>query len=476
MANAHSNGGTLPVTAGSFLEFPSDPLLCMRRLYRAHGPLAALEDQGQQLVFAFGPEYCKRVLSDAKTFHAQFFAIRGSRNSAQRRLTSGLLSMNGEEHKRQRRFILEAFQKPCLDSYYPVLVELAKQLADEWQPGQSRNVFRDMTRYMLRVTSTLLFGLDRSELAYEIGESIGRWVSMNHQVGMGAFIANQEATTSYGDLLTLAEELEAKIRTMIDYRRASPPGNDVLSALLGARDEAGTMLTEAELIGQTALLFGAAHLTTANTLTWTLFLLAQHPEIARELTQELQQELGGEVPDLDLLDRLPLLDGVLKESMRLLPASAYSHRVCAEPVELGPLSLAKGTTVIFSQIITHHLPELFPEPEHFRPERWRTIAPSPYAYFPFAAGPRKCLGAGLALMTLKITLATLLQRHCFCVVPGVAINARVSFTMLNATSGMPMFVLPRSSPFARVPVAGNIHELVNLGTGVQEGAPLFKAA
>jgi cytochrome P450 len=476
MAANHDMSSALPITSGSLLEFSRDPLLCMRRLYRAHGSIAALQDQGHLLVFAFGPEFCKRVLSDPKAFHSQFFAIRGSRNSAQRRLTSGLLSMNGEEHKRQRRLIMDAFQKTSLDSYYPRLVESADQLAREWHPGQSRDILRDMTRYMLRVTSALLFGFDRSELAYEIGELIGGWVAKNHQVGMGAFIANQEATAGYGELLEQAEALEAKVRTMIDYRRSSARGDEVLSRLLRARDDVGTGMTEAELIGQTALLFGAAHLTTANTLMWTLFLLAQHPQIATKLTHELGQELEGNPPTLEQLDRLPLLDCVLKESMRLLPASAYSHRVCAEPVELGPLMLAKGTTVIFSQVITHHLPELFPEPRQFRPERWQTLAPSPYAYFPFAAGPRMCIGAGLALMTLKITLATLLQRHHVCVIPGAAINARVSFTMLNATSGMPMIVLPPSSPFARVSVGGNIHDLVDLEKSLEEASPPARAA
>jgi cytochrome P450 len=249
----------------------------------------------------------------------------------------------------------------------------------------------------------------------------------------------------------------------------------VLSGLLQARDELGS-LTDAEVIGQATLLFGAAHLTTANTLTWTLFLLAQHPQLAVELVEEIDRVLYGRQPTIDQLERLPLLDRVIKESMRILPASAYSHRVCAEPMDLGPLPVAKGNIVIFTQVITHHMPELFPEPEHFRPQRWRTIAPTPYAYFPFAAGPRMCIGAGLALMTLKTTLATLLQRHRFSVVPGAAIDAKVSFTMLNPTSGMPMLVLPRTSPFTRVPVSGSIHDLVVLDRDASDMSPHVAAA
>ena len=129
-------------------------------------------------------------------------------------------------------------------------------------------------------------------------------------------------------------------------------------------------------------------------------MLAQHPDIAAELAEELAGMRGGDSPTLEQLEQLPLLDRVIKESMRLLPASAYSHRVNAEPVDIGPLHVAKGTPVIFSQIITHHLPELFPEPAQFRPERWRNLMPSPYAYLPFAAGPRMCLGAESTIATL----------------------------------------------------------------------------
>jgi cytochrome P450 len=439
----------------------------MRRLYRAHGPIAAFEEDGQRLAFAFGPEYVQQVLSDPRTFHSQFFAIRGPKNSAQRHLTCGLLSMNGEVHKRHRRLVMGPFQKQAFAAQRDAVVGLADQLVREWKPGTVRDIFPDMTRYMLRVTSNLLFGFDRPALAYEIGSLIERWVRMNHEVGIGAFVSDKGISASYSRLLAVAEALEESIRAMIDYRRADALGTDVLSQLIRAHDEAGNGMTDAELIGQTAILFGAAHLTTANTLTWTLFLLAQHPQVASALAAELREVLSGAAPTLEQLEHLPLLDRVIKESMRLLPASAYSQRLSAEPTDLGPLRLAKGTAVIFSQIITHHMPELFPAPQCFRPERWESIAPSPYVYFPFAAGPRKCVGAGLALMILKITLSAIVQRCHVSVEPGAAVNGNVTFTMLNPTSGMPLRILPATAPFSAVAVAGNIHDLVDLGPGMR---------
>ncbi|HEV2945781.1 MAG TPA: cytochrome P450 [Gemmataceae bacterium] len=467
----------LPVTRGRLLDFPDDPFACMRRLQQLHGNIAALEEEGQRLIFVFGPHYTQQVLSDSKTFHSRFFALRGPKNSAQRRLTSGLLTMNGEEHKRHRRMVFEPFQKKSIEKYRDALADLVQQMIGEWKAGQLRNTFRDMTHYMLRVTSSILFGFDLPDLAYTIGHMIEQWMGMNHELGMGAFISDPGITQGYSGLLEMAEKLEAQILAMIHHRRQSTNlGNDVLSLLIRARDESGTGMTDAELIGQAAILFGAAHLTTANTLTWTLFLLAQHPEIGSALFDELTGVLKGEVPTLDQLEQLPLLDRVIKESMRVLPASSYSQRINVMPVQVGPFHLSGATPIIFSPLISHRLPDQFPEPEHFLPERWLSIAPSPYAYFPFAAGPRMCLGATLAQMTLRITVPAIWQRFRLTVLHGAAIQAQVRSTMLFPTSGMPMLLSAPSSPFRSSTVNGNIHELVHLPQAVDAGTPLKRAA
>jgi cytochrome P450 len=451
-----------PVTRGSLLEFPRDPIRCMQRLHRAHGMLAALEEDGQRLYFAFGPEYNQQILSDPQTFHSRFFAVRGPRHSAQRRLTATLLSMNGEEHKRHRRLIMGPFQKKSVERYRDRLAFLAEEMVATWRPGEVRDIFQDMKQYMLRVTSSILFGYDQPELAYEIGGRTERWVALNHELGIGAFLSEASVSGCYDQLLAAGEALEESIRAMIDLRRSSRMlGDDVLSLLIRAHEETGAGLTDAELIGQSAILFAAAHLTSTNTLTWTLFLLAQHPQVADQLAAECARVLGGTAPTLAQLDSLRVLDHVLKESMRVLPASAYSQRVTSVPVDLGPFALAPGSVVIFSQFMTHHVPEIFIEPERFLPERWETLTPSPYAFLPFAAGPRLCIGAPLALTIFKITLPVIMQHYHWRVVPGASVNGRVISTMLTPVSGMPMRIEPPGTPFQRHPVAGNIHDLVS---------------
>lgn len=451
----------LPVTHGRISDFAADPLRCMRQLWARHGEVAAIEDGGRRLYFVFGSEYTKQVLSDSQRFHSMFFAVRGSRRSAQRRLTSGLLSMNGEEHRRHRRLVMGPFQKKIIASYADVVQQIAGDLVADWRAGGVRNLAVDMTHYMLRLTSTVLFGIDVEDLAYQVGELTEKWVSLNHAVGPLAFAPDPALHARYDELIEAADELEAAIQELLAIRRSGRLGNDVLSLLIRGHDEDGGISDE-QLIGHIALLFGAAHLTSAHTLTWTLFLLAQHPEVMGELHDELSTQLGGAAPSVEQLDALPVLDRVLKESMRILPASAYSQRIAAEPVNLGPFQLQPTSAVIFSQIISHHLPEVFPEPERFLPDRWKTISPSPYAYLPFGAGPRMCIGAALGMMQLKMSLPMMLQQFRVELVEDAEINARVMSTMLFPASAVPARVVPQDGCFRAVPVRGNIDRLVEL--------------
>jgi cytochrome P450 len=332
-----------------------------------------------------------------------------------------------------------------------------------------------MTEFMLRLTSTILFGMDNAEMAYRIGRMIDHWVHLNHELGIGAFVSDPAIVARYDDLLHFAGELEGQIVELLQMRRremASEPSHDMLSLLLHAHDDQGS-LSDEELVGQAALIFGAAHLTTAHTLTWTQFLLAQHPSVMAELHRELRTELTGGFPALEEAERLPVLERVVKESMRILPASSYSQRVASEPTRLGPFELPHGAGVIFSQFITHHLPELYPDPEAFLPDRWRTLTPSPYAYLPFGAGPRMCIGGPLALVIVKTVLPTILQRFKLTAVPYSEVSGKVVSTMLSPTCPVQMRVDPQDGRFEAHPVVGNIHTLVELREVEQ---PLRRAA
>jgi cytochrome P450 len=355
----------------------------IRQLHKTHGPIAAIEDGGQRVVFLFSPEYNQQVLSDTEIYHARFFAVRGPKKSSQRRCTCGLLAMNGEQHKRNRRVVKEPFGLRAIATYGPTIARMTDEMLDGWQPGEERDMAEEMRQYMLRVTSRLLFGLDDAEAAYRLGDMIARWVTLNQEVGVGALVPNEQFLNLYEELIEFAEQLEAEILGMIRRRRESKePAGDVLSVLVRSHDDEGG-LSDEELVGQAAVLFGAAHMTTAHSLTWTLLLLAQHPSVMSALWRELQTTETSGGPPMDLAngslpkgEELSLLDRVIKESMRLLPASAYSQRINNQAVRLGPFDLPRGTGIVFTPLVTHHLADLYPEPEKFIPDRWLTVRPS----------------------------------------------------------------------------------------------------
>ena len=246
------------------------------------------------------------------------------------------------------------------------------------------------------------------------------------------------------------------------HRRRDPQGRtDILSLLIQARDDQNRGMTDKELIGQAAILFGASFETSASVLTWTLFLLAQHPAVMHELMDELDNVLAGAPPTREQLPQLTFLENVINESMRILPPVPFTIRATQRDLAMGPVEVPKNTRVLCSHYLTHHMPELYPEPERFRPERWQSIEPNQYEYMPFSAGPRVCIGASFAFQVLKVSLAMMLQRFRFSMVPGTRIDRVIRITMAPR-EGLPMMVYPNDRKFAASEVRGQIHEMVQL--------------
>ncbi|HNP74001.1 MAG TPA: cytochrome P450 [Kouleothrix sp.] len=448
---------------GQALAFLRDPIAFMALLRRQYGELASVQEGYQWWMFAFGPAYNQQVLSDAALFHSVAIApLTTPPNSALARLTRNLLSMNGDTHKQQRRLMLPAFHRKRVEGYRDAIVALAEHELDTWQVGQQLDIARAMQRLTLRIASRTLFGVDAAGDADSVGRLIDSWMATLESGGV-LLLPRDLPATPFRKLLRLSDQLEARVQAVIARKRASPAGQpDVLSMLIEARDDDGVALTDEELIGQASLVFIAGHETSSNALTWTLFLLSQHPRILAELCDELAGVLRGGAPTVEQLARLPLLDRVLKESMRLLPPASFMMRYTTRPAQLGPHTLPAGATVTVSPYITHHSPALYPDPQRFDPARWERIAPGTYEYMPFGAGPHMCLGSTFATIEIKIVLALLLQRYRLELAPGARIDRRVKITM-SPRWGMPMHVLPQGSLPRPVRVRGNVRQMVELG-------------
>jgi cytochrome P450 len=206
------------------------------------------------------------------------------------------------------------------------------------------------------------------------------------------------------------------------HRASSEKPADLLSVLLAAADEdSGIRMSDRQLHEEMMTLFLAGHETTAMALTWTWYLLSQHPEVEERLVREVSRVLGGRAPTVADLPELPYTEMVVREAMRLFPPAAGFAREPIEDVHIGGYKVPKGSLVTVNTYALHHDPRFFDEPERFNPERfsagWEERIPR-YAFLPFGGGPRVCIGNGFAMMEARLILATIVQRCQLSLEPG----------------------------------------------------------
>ncbi len=439
------------------LRFFRDPIRYIDPWAATDPPLLALcrgmqrglfRQQAPGAVIALGSEANHALLSQPEVFHG--LALEGPQESAAfARLVSGIFGMNGEQHRSQRRLLLPAFHRTYIEAAHQTIVELTAQALDTWASGQTLDVLPALQDLTLRMAASLLFGLaegrDTVGLARRMSELQLRILSPWWRIPL------RMPGTPRARLVSLSDRIEAEIRGLVAdcRRRASSNPRSAIAILLQSQDDSGQGLREDELIGHSFALFFAGHETTTSALVWTLFLLSQHPTVLRALREEVQAVLQGAPPRVDQLGQLPLLDRVIKESMRLLPPVPLLVRSVAKPTRLHGCDLAPGTEVILSIHHTHRQPDLYAQPDHFLPSRWEGKEPSPYAYLPFGAGPRKCLGAALATAELKIILAMLLQRVGFCLPAHARIEREIGIVMVPR-HGLPLRLLSTQDPLPQV--------------------------
>jgi cytochrome P450 len=222
-------------------------------------------------------------------------------------------------------------------------------------------------------------------------------------------------------------------------------------------DENGGSACEKALLNHLPTLFAAAFETSQTALTWALFLLAQHPRAAGELLDELSA-----LPD-DNPERYAsceLLDSIVRESMRLLPSVPSQTRRTSRETDIVDCDVGSGSYVILSAFMTNRDPDLYPEPNRFRPERWRTAKPSQYEYLAFSAGPRTCIGSWFASSLLRIAIARIMRRFRLRVVPDSKIDHQVRLTLRPSKRGLPVVVHAQDGRFEASAIGGALCKIV----------------
>jgi cytochrome P450 len=445
-------------------DFARDSVGTLHTLHDRYGPIAQMGQGKMSATFTFDPDYTRQILSNPGLFYSyslEDIPFPFSKIEALHSLTTALSLLNGEQHKRQRRLMAPAFHNRILPVYVEQITNLVEKYFSRWKPGEIVDIYQVMDLFTVILSMEIFVGMGADEEGRKFADLFE--VVLNLLFSPATFLFPYDLPGfAYRRLKVQGAELKQQLKNLIERRRARGlGGTDTLSLFLQAQDEDGTMMSDDEIIGETVAVFRGGSKTSASALTWTLFLLVQHPDVYAQLSDELAATLRGAAPTFEQLAGLPLLEGVIKESLRLVPPVVWGVRYSMEPFELGGYHFAKGSSVIYSSHVTHRMPEIYEDPYKFDPYRWEKIKPSPYEYFPFNAGPRRCLGAEFAMLELKITLAILLQRFHFSLVPGQRID-RTGLTGSIPKYGIKMKLGQPDQVFTKVPVRGNIHRLVDL--------------
>ena len=352
---------------------------------------------------------------------------------------NGLLISEGDFWRRQRRLAQPAFHRQRIAAFATVMTDATEGMLDQWRlraaPREPFDVAAEMMRLTLRIVGLTLFSTDLTRETDIIARSLE--VARAHTIRrmwQAVKLPVSFPTPANRRFRRAIRESEGVIYDMIHARRRGEvETDDLLSLLLRARDEeTGEAMSDVQLRDEAATILTAGHETTALTLSWTWYLLAQHPHVEQKLHEELTTVLGGRTPDLDHLPRLKYTLLVIQEAMRLYPPVWAISRTALGADRVGGYRIPAGSEILLLPYVTHRHPDLWEQPEAFDPERFlpeRSATRPKFAYFPFGGGPRQCIGNNFALMEAQLIVAAVAQQYRLRLVPGHRVEPEPSLTL-----------------------------------------------
>ncbi|HJZ70452.1 MAG TPA: cytochrome P450 [Vicinamibacterales bacterium] len=394
-------------------SLPFDPLAFGVDIARRYGDLAYYHLGPLHVYQVNHPDLARQILVEqAERFHKPRLLKHAFRPFA----GEGLLTSDGPAWKQQRKLIQPAFHHAHLAAYAAVMVAYARQWIDRLEDGLVLEIQSEMAGLTLGIVVKTLFGADVTREAADVGKLMVAVLDAANQRLNSVFQVPSwvPSRRNLREKRALAR-LDAILRALIVERRSSAgQRDDLLSVLLRATDaESSVRMSDRQLRDEMMTLFLAGHETTATALTWTWYLLSQHPDVDAKLTGELDRVLGQRTPTVADLANLPYTDMIVREALRLYPPAPGVAREPIDAVTIAGYVVPRGSLISIDTYAIHRDARFFPDPERFDPERfaagWEDRIPR-YAYLPFGGGPRVCIGNGFALMEARLILATVAQR------------------------------------------------------------------
>jgi pentalenene oxygenase len=397
-----------------------------------HGDVVKIMLGTQPAYVVCHPDLVQKILVDDRTYEKGGPQIEKLREF----IGVGLASAPHDSHRRQRRLVQPAFSKARMAEYARVIGEEIDATSGSWRDGITTDVQADMYAFAVRTTVRTLFASGwNAEGVNEVRRSIevafgGVYKRVMAPLGIKEKLplpSNRRYAKALATLVsTLDEVIEHNLRTPED-------SGTMLGGLIAAEHHDGDVLSAQELRDSALTVMVGGSDSTSALLTWTLHLLAEHPDAARRVTEESDEVLAGRTGTWDDVHKLGYMSRVLKESMRLYPPVPLLTRAVTRDTELGGCRIPAGATVIYSPYLMHRRPELFDHPDRFDPDRWLDEAPAPCrgAYVPFGLGARQCIGNDFATMRGVLTVSTWFGRWRFEPAPGMPVRVARSATVLH---------------------------------------------
>ena len=423
---------------GNYLDFHQQPLRFTRELQRNYGTMATVYFGKSPVLFVFRPEHIRYfLLENPGNF------IKQTIPSVKLFLGDGLLTIEGDMHRQQRKLVQPAFHKQSVNKYATIMTQFTQETLINWEHAKILDIADEMQQLTLRIIVKTLFDVDSLEQTTRLGQIFDKLLSTSPiRRKIFARFMNRRLLAK---LVKGVSVIDAFVYDLIAQRRTEEKDTgDILSLLLTAQEE-GVALTDKQVLDHVLTFIVAGHDTVRNALVWTFYLLSQNPQALEKLLAELHTVLAGQLPTLEDLPNMPYLEWVINESWRLYPPVwMQPPRLALNDFELDGYHIPAKTPIFMCQWVLHSLSDVWGDPENFRPERWDPTNEQKIpqgAYFPFGLGQHICIGMSYAQLETKLLLTTILQRYT----PHLAPAARVVLqprTSLRPKYGMLMRLEP----------------------------------
>jgi cytochrome P450 family 110 len=394
------------------------PLDFLEDCCRRHGDtfVAQIGVSSPPVVFLSHPDAIAELYNPA---HANNFdAGRGQLLLKQVLGRHSTMLLDGKEHRRHRQLVMPPLHGERIRAYGETICQIVQQATKNWEPNQSVTMHSVLSQIALQCILKSLFGFQGAKRDRLLGELLRNYLnSLNTpQVFLAAFFpilrVDFGAWSPYRQFLNMTQALDDLIYAEIRDRRANlnPEATDALTMLLSARDEAGVGMSDEEIRDEMLTLLFAGYDSSASVFAWAFYYIHANPSVSARLLAELDGL--GEHPDPSEIARLPYLTAVCSESMRLRSAVPSSTpRIANVPVKIQDYEFPAETILIPALHLTHHRPDLYPNPYQFNPDRFLERRYSPSEFNPYGGGSRYCVGAAFASFQMKLVIATVLRQY-----------------------------------------------------------------